>query len=173
MIIETVPLDSIQLDPANVRTHSERNIDAIVASLHRFGQVKPIVIDATGVVRAGNGTLIAARRLGWPTIQVVRSTLQGAELIAYAISDNRVGDPEVGSLWDTHALTATLDSLNNEDSSLAEVTGFSLEELSMLMAGQGKIDALPADAAGHEVDESAADKLHTIICPHCGKVVPL
>lgn len=58
-------------DPANVRKHNEKNLDAIKASLTRFGQQKPIVIDKSGVVRAGNGTLAAAKALGWAEIDCV------------------------------------------------------------------------------------------------------
>jgi hypothetical protein len=48
---ETVPIDSLSFDPANVRKHGERNLATIKASLQRFGQQKPIVVDANGVVR--------------------------------------------------------------------------------------------------------------------------
>jgi ParB-like chromosome segregation protein Spo0J len=45
-----------------------------------------------GVVRAGNGTLAAAKSLGWTTIQVVRSELPATELTAFAIADNRTAE---------------------------------------------------------------------------------
>ena len=60
MLVERVPLDSITPDPANVRLHSDTNLDAIKGSLARFGQQKPIVVDQQGLVRAGNGTLLAS-----------------------------------------------------------------------------------------------------------------
>ena len=44
--IRRVRLDSLHPDPANVRLHDERNLDAIKGSLARFGQQKPIVVDA-------------------------------------------------------------------------------------------------------------------------------
>ena len=59
--VEPASVDSLSADPANVRTHDKRNIDAIKASLRRFGQQKPIVVDGDGVVVAGNGTLAAAQ----------------------------------------------------------------------------------------------------------------
>lgn len=54
-------IDTLSADPANVRLHDERSIRAIKASLQRFGQQKPVVIDEAGVVIAGNGMLEAAR----------------------------------------------------------------------------------------------------------------
>ncbi len=56
LVIKRVPLDSLKLDPANARAHGERNLEAIVASLQRFGQAEPLVVHApTGRVIGGNG----------------------------------------------------------------------------------------------------------------------
>ena len=84
MNIESVKIADIQPDPANVRKHSARNITAIKASLARFGQQKPIVIDGDGIVRAGNGTLAAAKELGWTEIKAIRTTLTGSEATGFA-----------------------------------------------------------------------------------------
>jgi ParB-like chromosome segregation protein Spo0J len=170
MHIESVPIDSVLPDPANVRTHSERNLAAIKASLSRFGQQKPIVVDGNGIVRAGNGTLAAAKALGWTSVNIVRTALVGSEATAYAIADNRTGDPEVGSLWDNGALAETLAALKAEDADLAVCTGFTLDELSALTAGG--TGAIPEGADGQEFDESAADDVETITCPHCGQEFP-
>ena len=105
MDIEHLPLADLSLDPANARRHGERNLEQIKASLRRFGQQKPIVVDATNVVRAGNGTLAAARALGWATIAAVRSDLAGVEMTAYAITDNRSAEL---AEWDAEVLAAAL-----------------------------------------------------------------
>ncbi len=118
-------------DPANVRKHNERNLDAIKASLLRFGQQKPIVIDKTGVVRAGNGTLAAAKALGWAEIDCVESELEGAEATAYAIADNRTAEL---AEWDDAALTAVLQSLEHEDAALLDAAGFDQRDLDKLVA---------------------------------------
>lgn len=118
-------------DPANVRKHNEKNLDAIKASLTRFGQQKPIVIDKSGVVRAGNGTLAAAKALGWAEIDCVETELEGAEATAYAIADNRTAEL---AEWDEAALTAVLQSLEHEDAALLEAAGFDQRELDKLMA---------------------------------------
>jgi len=105
MNIEHLPIAALSPDPANARRHGERNLEQIKASLRRFGQQKPIVVDATNVVRAGNGTLAAARALGWTTIAAVRSDLAGADLTAYAIADNRSAEL---AEWDAELLSAAL-----------------------------------------------------------------
>jgi 16S rRNA G966 N2-methylase RsmD len=102
--------DLIQ-DPANVRTHSGKNIDAIKASLKRLGQQKPIVVSADNIVIAGNGTLAAAKALGWDTLDIHRTALKGPEAIAYAIADNRTAEL---ADWDMDGLSAQLASLDDE-----------------------------------------------------------
>jgi ParB-like chromosome segregation protein Spo0J len=118
-------------DPANARKHSERNIESIMASLRRFGQQKPIVIDSTNVVRAGNGTLEAAKRLGWETIEAVKTTLKGSDAIAYAIADNRTAEL---AEWDSDVLAAQLNGLLTDDEELANAAGFTAEEIEAMLA---------------------------------------
>lgn len=59
------PIDSLTLHPQNYR---QGDVENIAASLDRFGQVRPIVVQAsTGHVVAGNHTLKAAISLDWDT----------------------------------------------------------------------------------------------------------
>jgi ParB-like chromosome segregation protein Spo0J len=123
MKIERINVAELSLDPSNVRKHSRKNLDAIKASLRKFGQQKPIVVDAKGIVLAGNGTLTAAKELGWTEIEITRTTLQGVEATAFAIADNRSAEL---AEWD--------DSLADVLKSLADA-GQSLDDL-----GFGKTD---------------------------------
>jgi ParB-like chromosome segregation protein Spo0J len=140
MNIEHLPITDISPDPANARTHGERNLEQIKASLRRFGQQKPIVIDGNKIVRAGNGTLAAARSLGWTTIACVRSDLIGAEMTAYAIADNRAAEL---AGWDEEILSAVL-----EDPAIGDV-GFNDAEIEKMAAkfddSPAEIDPLPAE----------------------------
>lgn len=137
-------------DPANVRKHGEKNLEAIKASLTRFGQQKPIVIDSSGVVRAGNGTLAAAKALGWAEIDCVVSDLSGAEASAYAIADNRTAEL---AEWDEAVLTATLQSLEAEDPSLLLDAGYDPKELAKLVAQNAP------EVVEDEVPEPPADPI--------------
>jgi ParB family chromosome partitioning protein len=136
MQIETVLIDAISPDPANARKHGRRNIDAIQASLRRFGQQKPIVVDSGGTVRAGNGTLEAAKALGWTHIQIVRSDLPALELTAYAITDNRTAEL---AEWDTEILARLAGG-----GELGDV-GFEQDELNMLAGVEREKDPDQAD----------------------------
>lgn len=139
MKAESVDISTLTCDPANVRKHGDRNLATIKASLQRFGQQKPIVVDADGVVRAGNGTLEAARALGWAKIDIVRTALKGSDATAYAIADNRTAEL---AEWDDDDLAKVLASLQIEDEELAKATGFSDKDIEALVnstTGAGEI----------------------------------
>src|SRR5690606_4884494 len=88
-----VRIDSLTLDPANARIHDARNLEAIKASLARFGQRTPLVVQKQGmVVRKGNGTLMAAKALNWQTIAAIVVDESDVAATAYAIADNRTSD---------------------------------------------------------------------------------
>lgn len=151
MKIESVDVSRLSQDPANARKHGSRNIESIKASLRRFGQQKPIVVDASNVVRAGNGTLEAARELGWDSVAVVRTGLQGAEATAYAIADNRSAEL---AEWDDEVLAATLESLQFEDDSLLADVGFDEEELKELLASVAEPSEVLEDEVPPVPDEA-------------------
>ena len=106
MNLETVTIESLKLDPNNARKHSKRNLDAIAASLNKFGQRKPIVVH-NGVVIAGNGTLEAAKTLGWKEIavSVCPADWDTDTAKAYALADNRSAEL---AEWDEVALSNQL-----------------------------------------------------------------
>jgi ParB-like chromosome segregation protein Spo0J len=129
MNFETISVADLSLDPSNVRKHSRRNLDAIKASLRKFGQQKPIVVDAKGIVLAGNGTLTAAQELGWTEIQIVRTELAGVEATAFAIADNRTAEL---AEWDDN-LGDVLQSLASDGYDLSEI-GFDQSDLDALLS---------------------------------------
>jgi hypothetical protein len=129
MKLTTTKIAELSLDPSNVRKHSRRNLDAIKASLRKFGQQKPIVVDAKGIVLAGNGTLTAAQELGWTEIQIVRTDLAGVEATAFAIADNRTAEL---AEWED-SLNDVLKSLQDEGVDLADL-GYSPEDLGQFAA---------------------------------------
>lgn len=116
------PLSELKTDPKNARKHPKRSIEAITASLSRFGQQKPIVILEDGTVIAGNGTLEAARDLGWGSLAVVSFT-DSRKARAYALADNRSAEL---SEWDTEGL---LESLSEIDDDLIGSVGFLPSEI--------------------------------------------
>jgi len=151
---QTIALSDLSLDPSNVRKHSRRNLDAIKASLRKFGQQKPIVVDAKGIVLAGNGTLTAAQELGWTEIQIVRTELAGVDATAFAIADNRTAEL---AEWEEDKLNAVLKSLQDEGVDLVDV-GYSMEDVKIEVEKEA-----PQEFA--EVDENIETEHN---CPKCG-----
>ena len=126
-----MPLDKIVLDPKNVRRHDEKNIKLIMKSLDRSYQRKPIVLYGNTVI-AGNGTVEAARRLGWKEIWVNDDPFENEEAAkAYALADNRTSDT---STFDDDALKEALTEM--------EAAGWDLEGLGW---DAGDIDLLNKD----------------------------
>ena len=109
---ERVSISSIRANPDNVREHGDRNIETIKASLEQFGQQSPLVVDPTGLVVKGNGTLAAAAALGWTELDIVRTDLTGDKARAYALTDNRTSEL---SRFDPDLLAAELSGLADSE----------------------------------------------------------
>ncbi len=118
MQTKSMSLQDIMLDQHNARQHDANNLKTIAKSLDRFGQQKPIVVDSSCVVIAGNGTVQAARTLGWTHIDVVQTELKGDEARAFAIADNRTTDL---SGWN---YTELIEQLGNFEQDMQEIAGF-------------------------------------------------
>ena len=75
----------------NSRTHSEEQIEKVVASIKEFGWTNPILIDEEQGIIAGHGRLEAAKRLGMKEVPVLVLTgLTEAQKRAYIIADNKL-----------------------------------------------------------------------------------
>jgi hypothetical protein len=120
-------VSDLSFDPRNARTHSQKNLDAICASLTKFGQRKPIVITHDNFVLAGNGTLEAAKSLGWDQIDVTVAPadwdLDTAR--AYALADNRTAEL---AEWDESVLAQQLLELHDADFDI-EALGFEMPQV--------------------------------------------
>jgi len=134
--IERRKIAELKNDPANARKHSPRNLKAIRDSLDVFGQQKPIVVDSRGVVIAGNGTLEAARELGWDEIAVAVTDLDPAHAQAFGIADNRTAEL---AEWDTDVLSKLLEGM---DSDLADILSMDDLELPDSIDGGGQGEGL-------------------------------
>jgi site-specific DNA-methyltransferase (adenine-specific) len=127
MKLENLRIVDLTPDPQNARQHDDKNLKAIMGSLKEFGQRKPIVITEAGTIVAGNGTVEAAKRLGWLDIEVVRvpADWTDAQVKAFAIADNRTAEL---ANWNQEVLTSQLLELEAEGWELAEF-GFEAFEL--------------------------------------------
>jgi DNA modification methylase len=142
--VRRVPLDSLHLDPANARSHPQENMEAIVASLRRFGQAEPLVIQKkTGRVIGGNGRLVAMKQLGWTECDVVEIDVDDITATALGIALNRTSEL---AAWDEPALAKILQELQAEDA--LEGVGYSTEDIDALLA-ELEAETTPADVDDH------------------------
>lgn len=162
-----VPIADLHEDPANAR--KGHAVDRIAASLKQYGQRKPIVVNRAqgGKVEAGNGTLAAAKSLGWSHIAAVLVDDDPATAAAYGIADNRVGE---FSEWDLDVLSDIVPSLDGL------FTGFTLPELDELLPSKRtEGDTEPQIDRADELRQKWGVELgqmwrlgeHRIICGDC------
>jgi DNA modification methylase len=129
-----VPIDSVTLHPRNPR---RGDVAAVRASLEKFGQRKPIVVQAsTRLVVAGNHLLRAARDLDWKEIAANVQDMDDAEATAFMLADNRTAD--LGGYDDAilAEILAEQAGLGNLDS-----TGYDEDAVSALLRAAGVEDA--------------------------------
>lgn len=156
-----LPLDAIHPDPANPNKHPERNLDAIKASLQRFGQREPILVQkGTDRIIGGHGRLEAMRALGWTEALCWRLPLDDTQAAALGIALNRTAEL---AERDQDALARILQSFEG-DEELLWAAGYSRNELSDLLE---RVD--PEFPEADLEDQSRLDAPQSLIeCPKCG-----
>jgi hypothetical protein len=122
LTVERLGIDDVQPHPDNARVG---DVSAIAESLERFGQVKPIVVQAsTRYVVAGNHTREAAASLGWDEIAAVVLDIDDETAKAYLLADNRLSDR---ANYDQAKLYETLEGLLDLDG-----TGYDMDYVESL-----------------------------------------
>lgn len=112
MEIEYVDISSLILDPENEREHPTDNLKDIKSSLKHFGQQTPITVKQdTKVILKGNGTIIAAKELGWDKIWVKWNDFTDKKAKAYKIADNRSAEK---AKWNKDLLSKSLEALKDD-----------------------------------------------------------
>ena len=145
----------------NSRTHSDKQIMQVAASIKEFGFNNPILIDEHNGIIAGHGRLYAAQKLGLKVVPTIMlEGLTEAQRKAYVIADNKLA---LNAGWDNEALFTELQRLQEFDFNL-DLLGFETDELSLLL---NEVDFEPVT----EKEQGKLDELDPkwIDCPHCGK----
>lgn len=127
-IVERAPGD-LKPWPTNPRTHSDKQLAKLKASMTKFGFTAPVLVDEAGVVLGGHGRVQAAKELGLASIPTrVISGLSQADKRAYVIADNKIA---MLAAWDLGLLKSELELLINDDFEI-ETTGFSTAEVDLM-----------------------------------------
>ncbi|MGA2033586.1 MAG: ParB/Srx family N-terminal domain-containing protein [Thermoguttaceae bacterium] len=131
METERIDLEVCRLKPSggSLRRRQRRSIDEIAKSIHEFGFLQPIVVDAHYAVIIGNGRLEAAKQLGYATVPVVIvKGLTEDQRRRLQIADNRLAEL---SRWDRSGLTEQMERLSEPQP--PEIPGLSHEEVCDLL----------------------------------------
>lgn len=126
--VEMLATSALKSNPRNAREHSDKQVSQIAAAIDRFGFLAPLIIDVGGMILAGHGRLLAARKLGLENVPVIRAEhLTEADKRAFALADNRIAEL---SSWDTDILNEELAILFEGGYEL-DITGFSVADLDL------------------------------------------
>jgi DNA modification methylase len=132
--IERWPLERLIPHARNARTHSEEQVAQIAGSIVEFGFVNPVLVGDDGVIVAGHGRVMAARKLGLSEAPViVLSHLTPTQRRALMIADNQIA---TNAGWNDQMLAAELAALREEAFDL-DLLGFDEAEIDRLLAGAG------------------------------------
>jgi ParB-like chromosome segregation protein Spo0J len=100
--VERWALARLHPHPQNPRTHSDAQIEMIAAAIRERGWTRAVLIDESGMILAGHGAVLAARKLGMTEAPVVIARgWSEPQKIAALIGDNRIAE---GSRWDDELL---------------------------------------------------------------------
>ena len=169
-MIEPRSIADLKVNHRNARTHSERQIEQIAASVLKFGFIVPIVVNEKGVLLAGHGRLRAAQLLGLeevPTIMVKHLTEELQR--AFMLADNRLAEL---AGWDEDLLRVELQELALAIDFEFEVAGFDTVDLDRLeaprLAKEPKPEVVPELARDRPAISAVGDlwKLgkHLLLC---------
>ncbi|MDL2317718.1 ParB N-terminal domain-containing protein [Eubacteriales bacterium OttesenSCG-928-A19] len=90
--VKQVPVDRLVPYERNPRKN-DGAVDAVAASIRRFGFLVPMVISSDNVIVAGHTRLKAAQKLGMKTVPcVIAEELTEEEMRAFRLADNKVAE---------------------------------------------------------------------------------
>lgn len=126
--IEWLAVAGLTAAARNARTHSNKQLKQIAASIERFGFTNPVLVDEADQIIAGHGRVAAAKLLGMETVPCLRiATMSAAEKRAYVLADNKLA---LNAGWDEEILAQELKGLLAEDIGFdIGLTGFSIPEI--------------------------------------------
>ena len=122
-------MDKLTPYDRNARTHSPDQLDKLAAAITEFGFTSPILVDERGVILAGHGRLMAAKRLSLQCVPVIQIThLTDDQKRAYILADNKIA---IEAGWDVQLLDAELQAVLDSGVGL-ELTGFSEHDMARI-----------------------------------------
>ena len=132
LAVVSLPVAALLPYAENARTHSPAQVAQIAASIAEFGFVNPVLVDASSVLVAGHGRVMAAKHLGLAEVPAIRlAHLSEAQARALRLADNQIA---LNSGWDEALLAAEIARIRDEAVVDLDTLGFSGMELDRLLA---------------------------------------
>lgn len=192
------PLADLHPPKRNIRKHTDKQIAEYVRSLRMFGQIKPVVVDETGEIIAGNGLYQALVQMDAKECDCyILSGLSDAQKKKLMLADNRVY--ELG-ITDMDAFEEIIKELGGDvdvpgwDEDLLEMMNAAAADVDEMVSGYGAYDQEDVDKiSGHQApaaqaqpqvaptqetartdaDAEKPDVQKVIVCPKCGERICL
>jgi len=122
----------------NARTHSEKQVNELAASIKEFGFTNPVLIAPDDTIQAGHGRILAAHKLGLTKVPCrVLDYLTEIQLKAYVLADNQ------------HALNAGW----NPDILVNELLNLKEHNFPLKVLGFDDLDKILADLNDEELKD--------------------
>lgn len=145
----------------NSRTHSQEQIDLLIANIKEFGFTDPILIDEKNTILAGHARTTALSKMGETKVNAIKvSGLTDQQKSALVIANNQVA---LNAGWNFDALKTEIGFLNDAGFDL-DLLGFDDDFLSTI---NNEENFLPSTIE----EQGKLDELDPIFieCPHCNK----
>ncbi|MSP53964.1 MAG: hypothetical protein EXR81_06990 [Gammaproteobacteria bacterium] len=169
----------------NARTHSELQINQIIASIKEFGFTNPILVDGANGIIAGHGRVLAAKKMGMDSIPVIELVhLTAKQRKAYVIADNKLA---LNSGWNAQLLTLEIEELMGLEFNLDAIgfDGFDnfgedfdseigdiFRPILTPTIGQREINEADIVKAGDRIErtfDGTLKRYFGVTCPECGE----
>ena len=171
----TKNLSELKRPAKNVRLHGDRQIREYIRSIEMFGQIRPLVIDETGTILAGNGLFQALQQMGRETADCyVMENLTSKAKKKLMLVDNKIYELGVN---DTNVFDELLRELGGDvdipgyDEELLKALTASACEADEIISSYGTVDNESIQQMKRAETQSAPTHKNFITCPKCGEKI--
>ena len=195
----TMKLSEMRHPPKNVRKHSQSQIAEYMRSVEMFDQIRPIVVDESGEIIAGNGLYEALVGLGRESADVyIMRGLTPVQKKKLMLADNRIfnlGSDDMAVFEEFVAELSGDFDVPGYDFDLLQTLSFTADDVDSAQSSYGTISAEDKKAlekTAERYEEREAEQIQTaqeiqarpnpsgnpevqelerryIICPKCGE----
>ncbi|MBR1646199.1 MAG: ParB N-terminal domain-containing protein [Selenomonadaceae bacterium] len=190
----TKKLSELKRPNKNVRLHGDRQIKEYIRSIEMFGQIRPIVIDETNTILAGNGLFQALQIMGRETAdcyvvgnltvnQKKKLMLVDNKIFELGVNDSNVFDEILRELdgdidipgYDDELLRVLTANAKEADEIITSYGNFSEEKIQEMKTAQPLTPRLqqlpPQNDQQTEPTEQPQSVQRFVTCPKCGEKI--